>query len=290
LLGPGDGIEYVPIVGRGTNRVRAARRLAGVASRRWLLLHALPAIVACATTPAVAGTEEIEVEVLNVAFDHASNSPVVVLQDKGKRKALPIWVGPSEAQAIAMEMQGMSAPRPLTHDLMKTIVESLGGEVDRVVIEELRGSTYYAGIHLAARGDRVRIDSRPSDAIALALRCGKPIFVNATLLSHEGAVDLVGAAAPASHLWGLTLQDVTEGLAEVFSLAAADGVLVSDVAGGAAAVVERGDVITNVNGDAVRGLAELRARAAALATGAPIRLGLTRRGAQMQVSFTPSEP
>jgi S1-C subfamily serine protease len=175
---------------------------------------------------------------------------------------------------------------------MKTIVEGLGAEVERVVIEDLRDNTYYAGIHLSAHGDRLRLDSRPSDAIALALRCRRPIFVTAELLSREGAVDLATVEGPtADHLWGLTLQDVNEGLAEVFALAGVDGVLVSDVgAGAAAAAVERGDVITNVNGEAVHRVAELRERAAVLATGAPVRLGLKRAGTDVQVSFTPAGP
>jgi hypothetical protein len=249
--------------------------------------------LACAgAARGIAGEDEVEVEVRNVAFDHTSNSPVVVLQDKGKRKAIPIWVGPFEAQAIAMEMQGVSSARPLTHDLMKTILEGLGAEVERVVIEELRGSTYYAMIHLAARGDRLRIDSRPSDAIALALRVRKPIFVNVALLSRESAVDLAPAEGlAAARLWGLTLQDVTEPLAEFFALGAADGVLVSDVdRDAAAAAVQRGDVITDLNGEAVHGLAELTQRAIALAVGVPVNLGLRRQGTEVRVNFTPAAP
>ena len=156
---------------------------------------------------------EVEMEVKTVAFDQASRSPVVILANEAQSKALPIWVGAFEAQAIAMEMEGMSGPRPLTHDLMKKIVEGLDAELDRVVIDDLRGHTYYATIHLWAEGDPIRIDSRPSDAIALALRFGKPIFVNGTLLTGEGAVDIRAGRLPSDvgHLWGLTLQDVTKG-------------------------------------------------------------------------------
>jgi bifunctional DNase/RNase len=239
-----------------------------------------------------AAFDQVEMEVSTVAFDHESSSPVVVLQDKAGQKALPIWVGSSEAQAIAMEIQGVSGPRPFTHDLMKRIVEELGGNLVQIVIDDLRGHTYYATIHLLAGSDRIRIDSRPSDAIALALRFRKPILVNAALLASEGVIDLtaVKPSVDVAQLWGLTLQDVNEELAELFELGEAHGVLVSNVGRGAAAAsVERGDVITEMNGEALHRLAELKSRADGLQGGAQVHLGLTRRGAHIRVHFAADE-
>ena len=241
---------------------------------------------------AVAG-EEIPVEVRTIAFDHESNAPVVVLQSTDQGKALPIWVGTFEAQAIAMEMEGIAGPRPLTHDLMKSLVEQLHGELERVVIEELREHTYYATIYLRAGGDEVRVDSRPSDAIALALRFRRPILVNGTLLTGEQAVPLpVEAASDAvTQMWGLTLQDVTEPLADLLALDGKRGVLVSDVSATAAVEgVRRGDVITALNGSEVRSVADLKSRVASLTTTDAIRLGVGRGGVPIEVQVATTEP
>jgi bifunctional DNase/RNase len=258
------------------------------------LLIAAMCAPATGATPSGADTgKELSVEVRNVAFDHTSNSPVVLLECEARGKALPIWVGHFEAQAIAMELQGLSGPRPLTHDLMKSIVETLKAEVDRVVIDDLREHTYYATIHLRTSDDRVRIDSRPSDAIALALRFDRPILVTEALLTQEGAIDLEPQEkrADVARVWGLTLQDVTANLADIFELGQAEGVLVSDVASDAVAVdVQRGDVITDVHGETVHSVTDLRTRASSMQGGGPVELGLKRRGVYMQVHFRERAP
>jgi hypothetical protein len=266
-----------PVVGPA-----AALRAAALA---WLIVSGAPPAHA-------AGNDEIEVEVRTIAFDHESETPVVVLESGAQQKALPIWVGPYEAQAIAREMQGISGPRPLTHDLMKSIVEELDGELDRVVIDDLRGGTYYATIHLRLGAGHVRVDSRPSDAIALALRFERPIFVTSAVLSGDATISLSpedgSTGVEVVHLWGLTMQDVTGRLAEFFADGEGVGVLVSDVAPGvAASVVSRGDVITEVNGGKVRTVAEVRAAADSLAAGAAVHLVLGRQGVPMQVRFSP---
>jgi hypothetical protein len=117
----------------------------------------------------------IEVTVAHLGLDRSTNAPVVILREKGGARILPIWIGPAEASAIAMEMQGMKAPRPMTHDLLKQVVTGLGAELRRLVIADVRDNTYYAELHLARGGDdRFLIDSRPSDGIALALRLRAP--------------------------------------------------------------------------------------------------------------------
>jgi bifunctional DNase/RNase len=233
--------------------------------------------------------DEVVMQVRSVTIDRTSNSPVVVLQSEEQGKALPIWIGHFEAQAIAMEMEGVSGPRPLTHDLMKKIVEELDAEVERVVIDDLRNQTYYASIHLLSHGNHLRIDSRPSDAIALALRFRKPILVNATLLLGEAAVELGTEGqgkGRVGRLWGLTLQDVTAELAGFFELGEGQGILVSDVTRDAVAgEIRRGDIITSVNGQAVRTLVELEARAKQIENGKPVELGVRRKGAEVRVSF-----
>lgn len=135
----------------------------------------------------------VQVEVRGVGFDPTANSPVVILQDAEHNKAIPIWVGMSEAQAIHLQLQGTVTPRPMTHDLLKNILEKVGVGFEKVVVTEMKDNTYYAYIHLANGKNPLQIDSRPSDAIALALRFHRPIFVAARLFDTA----VPGEAQPA---------------------------------------------------------------------------------------------
>lgn len=119
----------------------------------------------------------IPVLVKELAFD-LSLSPVVLLVDESEQRVLPIWVGPFEAQAIAMALQGVSVPRPMTHDLIKSLCEHLGVSVRSVIINDIRDGTYFAEMYLQTTSGEVIVDSRPSDAIALALRTGAKIFLS----------------------------------------------------------------------------------------------------------------
>jgi uncharacterized protein len=118
----------------------------------------------------------IHMKVRGVALDQQMN-PVVLLVDQAETLALPIWIGQAEATAIAMELQGVKPPRPMTHDLLRGVLKSLAASVTRVVVTEVKESTYFAEIHIATNGTPLIVDSRPSDAIALALRMEAPIFV-----------------------------------------------------------------------------------------------------------------
>ena len=118
----------------------------------------------------------IGMKVRTVAMDQQMN-PVVLLVDKSETLALPIWIGTAEAQSIALELQGVRMPRPMTHDLLRAILTQLTVTVNRIVVTDIQNGTYFAEIHLQNNGTDVVIDSRPSDAIALALRTEAPIFV-----------------------------------------------------------------------------------------------------------------
>ncbi len=120
---------------------------------------------------------EREVKVRGLILDPGSNSPIVLLKEVSSDAMLPIWIGVYEANAIAMEIEKAAAQRPLTHDLLRNVVAQLGATVERVVITDLIESTFYATIVLDVGGRKVFIDSRPSDAIALALRTDSPIYV-----------------------------------------------------------------------------------------------------------------
>lgn len=128
-------------------------------------------------------------DVKALIVDPVANLPVVILRDADDRCFLPIWVGVFEANAIALQMEGVKTPRPLTHDLLKETITLLDAVVDRVVVTRLHENTFYAEIHLVAGGRHVVVDSRPSDAIALALRTSSPVFVEDEVLEKSRAQD-----------------------------------------------------------------------------------------------------
>lgn len=129
----------------------------------------------------------VRVRVAHLGLDRTTNTPVVILQEEDGERTLPIWIGASEANAIALELQGVRPERPLTHDLMKLLVAGLGGELRRVVIAALRENTYLAQLLIYRGTDVFEVDARPSDSIALALRMNSPIFLNEELLSRDAS-------------------------------------------------------------------------------------------------------
>jgi bifunctional DNase/RNase len=131
----------------------------------------------------------VEVRLRAVRVDLQSNTPVLLLQEsEGLGRTLPIFIGAPEATAIAFALQGMDTPRPMTHDLIRDLLESLGAQVARVVVTELRTSTYYADIVLVHDGHEVPVSSRPSDAVAVAVRTGAPLYVADDLMDAEGVM------------------------------------------------------------------------------------------------------
>ena len=130
----------------------------------------------------------IPVLVKEIAFDLAL-SPVVLLVDEAEQRVLPIWVRPFEAQAIAMAIQGVMAPRPMTHDLIKSLCEHLGVIVRSVIINDIKDGTYFAEMYLQTPSGEVIVDSRPSDAIALALRAGAKMYISEKVADYTIAVD-----------------------------------------------------------------------------------------------------
>jgi len=127
----------------------------------------------------------IRMEIKGLLMDPVSNMPVVILRDKEDGLFLPIWVGLFEANAIALEMEKIATPRPMTHDLLKNVLAELGTRVERIVINDLKDNTFFARIHLTRGEVRYEIDSRPSDAIALALRARSEIFVETEVLEKS---------------------------------------------------------------------------------------------------------
>lgn len=125
----------------------------------------------------------IEMKVMGIALDTRTGSPIVVLHDKENRRALPIWIGSAEASSIIRKIENLTVSRPMTHDLVLSIVEKTGYKISKIEINDVEKETYYATIFLAGDNEDVEIDSRPSDAIAIAMRADAPIYVNAKVLA-----------------------------------------------------------------------------------------------------------
>ncbi|MGA2878277.1 MAG: bifunctional nuclease family protein [Bryobacteraceae bacterium] len=128
---------------------------------------------------------EVEMKIRGLMMDPVTNMPIVVLKDLNGNTILPIWVGIYEANAIALEIEKVSTPRPMTHDLIKTLLLGLGTGIRKVVVSELKDDTFYAVIWLDKDGDLISVDSRPSDALALALRLDCPIYVDESVLKSS---------------------------------------------------------------------------------------------------------
>ena len=140
-------------------------------------------------------SRDVRVRVDRVVIDD-NDSPVVVLEEEGGTRWLPIWIGSSEARSIAIEMESMRSPRPNTHDLARDLIQHLDAEVARAVVTELREGTYYASLLLKRGGHILPIDARPSDAIAIALRAHAPIFVREPLFDQSHADDAEHGESP----------------------------------------------------------------------------------------------
>lgn len=134
---------------------------------------------------------QIEMKVSGVMLDPLTNMPIIVLKNDEKSQILPIWVGIFEANAIALKRESITTPRPMTHDLMSSIINELSAQVSRIVITGLKDNTFYAEIYLELNGQEHLIDSRPSDAIALALRVSAPIFVEEDVIAKANQIETV---------------------------------------------------------------------------------------------------
>ncbi len=147
-----------------------------------------------------AAATEIEVRIRGLMLDPSNRSPIVVLNDLSGEVVLPIWVGLFEANAIALEIEKSTMPRPMTHDLLRNMIAGLNARVTRVVVGALRGDTFHATIWLEQAGEDVAVDARPSDAIALALRSDCPIFVSREVFEHAKRASNGGSSVSAEDL------------------------------------------------------------------------------------------
>jgi hypothetical protein len=149
----------------------------------------------------------IGMTVRGIALDPITNMPIIILKDQEEKRALPIWVGIFEANAIALELEKIATPRPMTHDLIKNILDGVGASVQQIVINDLKENTFFAVIEVNYNGNVVNIDSRPSDAIALALRLNAPIFVTDKVVSKAKSMD-IAAETEDSDRWREWLENL----------------------------------------------------------------------------------
>ena len=143
---------------------------------------------------------QIEMTIKGLMVDPITNMPIIILRDDDGQKVLPIWVGIFEANAIALQIENVATPRPMTHDLLRNVIHDLKATVQKIVVCDLKENTFYALIYLGVNGDTMAIDARPSDAIALALRTRAPIFVEETVIDNAKTVDFTAEKPDADRL------------------------------------------------------------------------------------------
>ena len=142
----------------------------------------------------------VEMSVKGLMVDPVTNMPIVILRDAENQRVLPIWVGPVEANAIALQIENIAPPRPMTHDLLRNLLAELGATLTRVIIADLRENTFYAYLELHRGGEVQLLDARPSDAIALAIRTKAPVFVDTKVIDQARSVDVSSEQADQERL------------------------------------------------------------------------------------------
>ena len=245
-----------------------------------LMLAALTATSCARGGRAGVGRDEVRVQVANVGPDQSSGAYYVLLADEVGKRTLPILVGENEALAISLQLKGVKTDRPLTYQLLRNVIEQTGNRVDRVVINDVRDQVYYAKIYLN-RG-KYSIDSRPSDAIALAMGANAPIYVADKLFAVSnlpgGGVTSAGTASGL----GVTVQELSPELALYFQVQPGSGLLVAEVAETAAkSGLTRGDIVTEVESQPVRTLADFKQRITQVKQNSSVTLTV-RRGSEMR--------
>jgi bifunctional DNase/RNase len=142
----------------------------------------------------------IEMSIKGLMVDPVTNMPIVLLRDADNQRVLPIWVGPVEANAIALQVENIAPPRPMAHDLLRNLLVELGARLTRVVISDLRDSTFFAYLELQRNGETIFVDARPSDALALSIRTRTPVFVDTKVLERSRSTEVTSEQADQERL------------------------------------------------------------------------------------------
>jgi uncharacterized protein len=231
----------------------------------------------------------VEMTLRSLVLDPGTQMPVVLLESAKEKRPLPIWIGAEEATSIALEMKKVPLPRPNTHDLIRNILQGVGGTIQRITITDLRNDVYYATIALKLKGQDYQIDSRPSDAIAVAVRMKAPIYAAAKVLAKAKPIgSMEKNQSEAQKTLGIQTQDLTPDLASLFDWKPGGGILVADVElGGAAseAGLQRGDVILKVNEKSVQKTSELENFLQSAKKGGQLKIELIRKGKSITIAM-----
>jgi len=249
--------------------------------KRWVFFFSLLLLAPC-VSHAAQDSGTIETKVRSLILDPNSQTPVVILETVTDKKLLPIWIDLPEARAIALELEHVTAPRPLTHDLIRNILQAMGATLQRAIITDLRNSTFFAELFLHLKGQELKIDARPSDAIAIALKMKAPIYASAQVLAKSKSMPAPTAGAKESQkTLGIQTQDLSVEIAALLNIPQKTGVLITDVAQGSVAMaagIERGDVITKANDQPIQSSRELERFIQFKKTANRIKLELIKKG------------
>jgi bifunctional DNase/RNase len=229
--------------------------------------------------------ESKEVKVKTVTLDPSSQTPVVILEVVQDKTFLPIWVGSAEAASIAMELEQVALPRPNTHDLIRTILENLGASLHHITITDMKNNTYFARLSLKVKGQDIDVDSRPSDAIAVALRMKAPIYASSDVLAKTRQLPAGTPSGELRKTLGLQVQELNAELANLLNSSIKRGLLVSDVELGSTASgagLQRGDIILRVNEQAVHSVAQIESH---LKNAKQMRLEVSRKGKTLSLAL-----
>ena len=228
----------------------------------------------------------IEVEVRGVSIDSVAQAPVVILVDKDGKKAVPIWIGTQEAVAIDRELKNSTSPRPMTHDLLHSILSKMQVKVKEVRIVGLKNNTYYASLFLASAKEVFEVDARPSDSIILALKSKAPIYVSPRIIEEQGVA--LNAENVFGERNGVRVQELTPALASQFNFKGQKGVLVAEVVRGSASEssgIKAGDIITRVNSKDVGNVREFEEAFDTAKKKGAVGLSVFRDGRSLEVNL-----
>lgn len=231
-------------------------------------------------------------EISTIGMDRLTGAPVVLVRAIESGRVVPIWIGISEAQAIARALHGIEPQRPMTHDLMAALVRAGGSEIEEIAVHDIRDGTYYGAVHLVQGDGVMRIDSRPSDALALALRLDIPIRLAGKVIDEARDFQFIPPeeSEQVVRVFGLTAVFPTEEHRNEFDLQDHEGALISDVSGvGAEGGLEVGDLITEVNGNPVRNPVELLNLTENLRPGTEVEITFRRDGEEQSVTLVVPE-
>jgi len=253
-----------------------------MSTKTWRWLVFLPLLIAPAR--AAENSSLVEIKVKTLVIDPVTQAPVVILETVSDKKLLPIWIAAPEARSIAMALENVKLPRPLSHDLIAHLLRALDAKLTRVVISELRNDTFIAFLSLDSKGKELQVDSRPSDAIAIALRLKAPIFASAQVLAGAKSMPAQPTRAEQTQTrLGIPAQNLTAEPASSLDASRSTGAIVAEAIPAGAAMkagIQRGDIITKANDRSVTTAPALEALIAVIKPSARIKLELINQGSR----------